>query len=246
MQAARACAEMDMPWGQNICAFLSIALLAAAGVIFSWTLTLAQRAPSAAEIAGYSGLHAAAHQGDIEKITKLIAAGASLNETDGHGRTPMHVAAFASHEDAVRRLATGGGDPNILEADRYDIITIAAVADDNDMLVAAIDVGGNPSNITSIYDGTALIAAAHLGHHQVVQTLIEAGAPLDHINNLGWTALIEAVILGDGKERHIKTVRALVKAGADRNIADRNGATPLDHARQRGYQEMVKILSGTE
>ena len=52
------------------------------------------------------------------------------------------------------------------------------------------------------------------------------GAPLDHMNNLGWTALIEAVVLGDGGPDHVETVRALVKAGADRTIADRDEGDP--------------------
>ena len=52
------------------------------------------------------------------------------------------------------------------------------------------------------------------------------GAPLDHMNNLGWTALIEAVVLGDGRPDHVETVRALVRAGADRTIADRDEGDP--------------------
>ncbi len=69
-----------------------------------------------------------------------------------------------------------------------------------------------------------------------------AGAPLDHVNNLGWTALIEAVILGDGGKRHVETVRALLAAGANRNLADTQGVTPLRHARARGYTAMVALL----
>ena len=88
-------------------------------------------------------------------------------------------------------------------------------------------------------------AAAHLGHHAVVKRLIAAGAPLDHINNLGWTALIEAVILGDGGPDHVETVRALVAAGAGRTIADRQGVTPLDHARARGFSGVVAVLEDT-
>ena len=75
-----------------------------------------------------------------------------------------------------------------------------------------------------------------------MKALIRAGAPLDHVNNLGWTALIEAVILGDGGPRHVETARALVEAGANANIADRQGVTPLQHARQRGYGAMIAIL----
>ena len=116
------------------------------------------------------------------------------------------------------------------------------MANDLATMKLAIDLGGDPTLVTSVYDGTALIAAAHLGHHEIVSALIAAGAPLDHVNNLGWTALIEAVILGNGKERHIKTVKALVEAGADKSIADRNGITPLQHAKNSGYSKIVELL----
>jgi ankyrin repeat protein len=221
-------------------------LLAAAAVVVAWLgtgeATLAQVPPSPAEVAGYTGLHAAAWAGDIPEIRRLAAAGADMDSTDGRGRTPLHVAAFASHEEAVAALVELGADPNRLENDKYDIITIAAVAGDAKMVRVAASVGGNSANVTSIYDGTALIAASHLGHVEVVSALIEAKAPLDHINNLGWTALLESVILGDGGPRHVATARALVAAGADVSIADRQGRTPLDHARQRGYTEMIALL----
>ncbi len=96
--------------------------------------------------------------------------------------------------------------------------------------------------IISPYDGTALIAAAHLGHAGIVKELIAAGAPLDHVNNLGWTALMEAVVLGDGGPRHAETVQALLEAGANPGIADRQGVTPLQHAHMRGYARIVTLL----
>ncbi|MDO8373042.1 MAG: ankyrin repeat domain-containing protein, partial [Polaromonas sp.] len=96
--------------------------------------------------------------------------------------------------------------------------------------------------VTSRYDGTALIAAAHLGHEGVVRQLIAAGAPLDHVNNLHWTAAIEAVVLGDGGQRHQHTLQALITAGANLQLADRHGQTPLQLAKSRGYAEMVSML----
>ena len=110
------------------------------------------------------------------------------------------------------------------------------------MLKIALEGGGNPKAITSRYDGTALIAAAHLGHAEVVRMLIAAKAPLDHVNNLKWTALIESIVLGDGGKNHTETLRALVEAGANVNIPDGSGSTPLRLARNRGYREMVVIL----
>ena len=202
----------------------------------------AQVAPSAAEIKAYTGLHAAAAKGDVPEIDKLAKAGAPIDARDSNGRTPLHVAIFLHHGNAARALLRHGANPNALDAQRYDIVTIAAVADDIDMLKLALAGGCQATNITSPYDGTALIAAAHLGHDEVVRTLIAAKAPLDHVNNLGWTAVIESIVLGDGGKRHVATLEALVKAGANLNLADRSGATPLTLAKSRGYTEMVKIL----
>ena len=202
----------------------------------------AQVAPTAAEVAAYTGLFAAAARGDATEIAKLAAAGANVKARDGRGRTPLHVAAFAGRHDAMRALVKAGADPNALEGDRYDIVTIAAVANDVPTLEAALKLGARATNVTSRYDGTALIAAAHLGHAEVVRVLIEAKAPLDHVNKLGWTALIESIVLGDGGERHTATLAELVAAGANVNIPDRNGMTPLHLAEGQGYRTMVEIL----
>jgi ankyrin repeat protein len=203
----------------------------------------AQIAPGAAEITAYRGLHAAAAKGDVASIERLVKAGAAIEARDPHQRTPLHVAVFMRKPDAARALLKLGADANALEAQKYDIVTIAAVVNDVPMLKLALAGGGRASNITSPYEGTALIAAAHLGHDEVVRTLIAAKAPLDHVNNLGWTALIESIVLGDGGKRHVACLAALVKAGANVNLADRSGSTPLKLARGRGYTEMVKILS---
>ena len=202
----------------------------------------AQVAPTEAELRAYGGLHAAAARGDVAEIEKRIAAGENKEAVDARQRTPLHVAVYQKKYDAARALIRLGADPNKLEIDRYDIITIAAVANDVPMLKIAIEGGGNPKAITSRYDGTALIAAAHLGHAEIVKMLIAAKAPLDHINNLKWTALIESIVLGNGGVNHTETLRALVEAGANVNIADGSGATPLTLAKSRGFREMVAIL----
>jgi hypothetical protein len=75
-----------------------------------------------------------------------------------------------------------------------------------------------------------------------VRQLIAAGAPLDHVNNLHWTAVIEAIVLGDGGVRHQQTLRALVEAGANLQLTDRTGTTPLRLAQSRAYAPMVQLL----
>ena len=202
----------------------------------------AQTAPSPEEIASYGGLHAAAAKGDVPLIERWIRAGANPNSRDGNRRTPLIVAVFGRHTAAVEALIKAGADVNAFDSARYDALTIAAVANDVAMLKVLLASGATARAITSPYDGTALIAAAHLGHVDVVKALIAAKAPLDHINNLGWTALIEAIVLGDGGKRHTEVVRALIAAGANLNIPDKNGARPLKLARDRGYKEIARLL----
>ena len=203
----------------------------------------AQVAPSPAEIAGYTGLHAAAQRGDVNTIQRLATASPeALAARDGHGRTPVHVAAFARQRKALEALATAGADLGLLENDRYDAVTIAAVADDEETLRVLLALGASAKLTTSRYDGTALIAAAHLGHDGVVRQLIAVGAPLDHVNNLHWTAVIESIVLGDGGPRHQAVLRALIDAKAKLQLADRSGRTPLTLARERGYTAMAQML----
>jgi len=211
-------------------------------LFFATQIAGAQVAPTASELTAYHGLHAAAAKGDASEIERLVKAGARIDARDSRARTPLHVATYMQYPDAARALMRLGADPNALESQQYDIVTIAAVANDVPMLKVVLDGGCKATNVTSPYQGTALIAAAHLGHDEVVRMLIAAKAPLDHVNNLGWTALIESIVLGNGGKRHTATLKALVDSGANVNLADRSGDTPLTLAKKRGFNEMAKIL----
>ena len=221
------------PWA---CAFM------AALAMISGTPVSAQVGPSPAEVARYTGVHAAAHRGDWPQLKKLLVAGADVNARDAFGRTAVHIATFAKRGDVLRGLAQAGAKLELLENDRYDAVTIAAVADDESSLRLLLELGASARLTTSRYDGTALIAAAHLGHDGVVKQLVAAGAPLDHVNNLHWTAVIESVVLGNGGPRHQEVLRALLGAGASTRLTDREGNTPLALARARNYAAMVLLL----
>ena len=206
----------------------------------------AQVPPSPTETAAYQGLHAAAQRGDTAGIERLLRAAKNprplLEARDGQGRTPLHVATFARQREAAKALMAAGADSAAFENGRYDAVTIAAVADDEETLRVLLAAGASAKLTTSRYDGTALIAAAHLGHDGVVRQLIAAGAPLDHVNNLHWTALIEAVVLGNGGPRHQATVKALLEAGANTRLTDRDGRTALQLAQAHGYGALVQLL----
>ena len=90
--------------------------------------------------------------------------------------------------------------------------------------------------------GTALIPAAHHGHPDTVTLLLKTEIDVDHVNRLGWTALLETIILSDGGPVHQNILAQLIAAGADVNLADGEGVSPLAHARSRGYSAMIAML----
>ena len=101
-----------------------------AGLIAFCGLAAAQVPPSPREIAAYTGLHAAAHQGNMGDLGRLLAVpGVIVDARDGYGRTPLHVATFARQREAIRALVAAGANTGTLERDRYD-----AVMDDLQMI----------------------------------------------------------------------------------------------------------------
>ena len=50
------------------------------------------------------------------------------------------------------------------------------------------------------------------------------------------------MILGDGGTAHQEIVALALEHGADVNLADKDGATALTHARQRGQAEIAAQL----
>ncbi|MGC4941613.1 ankyrin repeat domain-containing protein [Kribbella sp. DT2] len=91
------------------------------------------------------------------------------------------------------------------------------------------------------FGGVSVIPASERGHVEYVRRVVRTEIAVDHVNDLGWTALLEAVILGKGTAPWQEIVRVLA-AGADPSLADRDGVTPLQHARRRGYDEIAAIL----
>jgi ankyrin repeat protein len=182
----------------------------------------------------------AASKGDLAVVQRLIGEGASLEARDNRGRTALLAATHANHVAVARALIAAGADVNAKD-DVEDSPFLYAGAEGRveilNMTLARADLKS-----TNRYGGTALIPAAHHGHPEAVRALLATAIDKDHVNRLGWTALLEAVILGDGGPVHTEIVRLLVEAGANVNLADRDGVTPLRHARQRGFAAMVRIL----
>ncbi|GLQ12205.1 hypothetical protein GCM10007913_41380 [Devosia yakushimensis] len=183
----------------------------------------------------------AARQGDIATVAAQIAAGTDLEARDGDGATALLAATHANQIEAARLLIEAGADVNAKDAIADSPYLYAGARGHLEILKLTLAHGADLKSINR-YGGTALIPAAERGHVETVATLIAAGVAVDHVNRLGWTALLEAIILGNGGPSHVAIVKLLLDAGADPNLADGDGVSPLAHARSRGFDEMVQML----
>jgi uncharacterized protein len=185
---------------------------------------------------------AAAERGELLVVKKLLASGARINARDQRGRTALLAATHRNRVETARFLIQEGADVNAKDFIQDSPYLYAAAEGRIEILKMTLAAGADLKD-TNRYRGTGLIPAAHHGHVEAVKLLLATAIDKDHVNNLGWTALLEAVILGDGGATHTEIVRLLVEAGASVNIADRDGVTPLAHAKKSGYSGMVRILS---
>ncbi|SOY95858.1 conserved hypothetical protein; ankyrin repeat; putative exported protein [Cupriavidus taiwanensis] len=216
-------------------------LVARLFVSLSLFIAMLTSVPAAARATPEQQLRDAAARGDAAQVSALLAQGASIDARDAQGRTALLLATHHNRVQAARVLIDAGADVNAQDAIHDSPYLYAGARGHNEILRMTLAHGADLRS-TNRYGGTALIPAAERGHVETVRLLIAAGVAVDHVNRLKWTALLEAIILGNGGAAHTEIVRLLVNAGADVNLADGDGVTPLQHARQRGYTQIERLL----
>lgn len=110
-------------------------------------------------------------------------------------------------------------------------------------LVQEMLSAGMATDVRTESGATALMLAASGGHIDVVRALIASGADVNAVNDTnGMTPLISNLAALHNEKTYLAVVGELVAAGADSSIADHDGNTPLDWARQRDSQRLIALL----
>ncbi len=184
----------------------------------------------------------AVQAGNTGKALELVSGGAPLEARDAENRTALLLATHANLVEIASALIRARADVNAKDNLQDTPFLYAGAEGRNDILKLILATEKANLRDTYRYGGTALIPAVHHGHPETVRLLLATAIDVDHVNNLGWTALLEAVILGDGSPVYQDIVKLLLAGGANVKIPDNDGVTPLDHAKSRGFNEIVRLI----
>ncbi|WP_353127258.1 ankyrin repeat domain-containing protein [Parapedobacter pyrenivorans] len=180
---------------------------------------------------------------DVDGLRRALENGADVNTQDKNKRNLLLLATINKQETIAKLLVEKGADVN-MQADNQDSPFLYAGASGQTELVRLYLANGARFDLFNRYNGTALIPACERGHVETVRLLVNTkDYPIDHVNRLGWTALMEAILLGNGTKKYQEIAQILKDGGANLQIPDHDGRTPLQHAQSLGFTEIAQILS---
>lgn len=159
---------------------------------------------------GDAPLIVAAQGIDIDIVKMLLDAGANINEQNSLGFTPLMI---ATSNNIIKLLLDRGADVNITDKIHRTALTQALNNENRDKVKLILQKGVAPTTIRILLTGL---------NNKQVDLLIASGVDVNAQDKKNNTALLIAAFTGK-KER----VEQLLKNGADPNIVNHSGRTPL-------------------
>lgn len=180
---------------------------------------------------------------DVQGVQQALENGVDVNTQDSDKRSLLLLATMNKQAEIAKLLVENGADVN-RQANNQDSPFLYAGASGQTELVQLFLANGARFDVFNRYHGSALIPACERGHVETVRLLVNTkDYPINHVNRLGWTALMETIVLGDGTQAYQEIVQILKDGGADLQIPDKDGVMALQHAKNKGHSEIVKMLS---
>ena len=155
--------------------------------------------------------------------------------------TPLMVSANRSFVEICAFLIEQGADVNKKSESGMTALMLAMnpnTETDSFKIASLILDAGAEVNTESGGGNTALMEAGHKGLTSVVELLLEKGALTNIQNKYGETALIVSCMQGGEPD----VVKALLAAGADKDLTDVDSLTALDTAVKNGCDSIVALL----
>ncbi|CAK9297911.1 unnamed protein product [Gordionus sp. m RMFG-2023] len=192
-------------------------------------------------VSDYTPLSLAASGGHCNIIKLLLNHGAEINSRTGSklGISPLMLAAMNGHLSAVKLLLDMGSDINAqIETNKNTALTLACFQGKHEVVSLFLEYKANIEHRAKT-GLTPLMEAASGGFVEVGRVLIEKGADVNAapVPSSRDTALTIAADKG-----HIKFVELLVQNGAQIEVKNKKGNSPLWLAANGGHLDVVQYL----
>ncbi len=183
----------------------------------------------------------AAESGKVEQVRHLLDRGANPNARTGDDcAIPLHIAAAQSSPEICRTLLQAGAQVDAKDSENVTPLDYAILsAPCSTKLPEIVDLFlENGANVTERAKDrtTPLHFAVANGCILVVEPLLARGARIDVISKKG-APLHLAAFWGDSNK-----IRFLCERGANPNVSNQDGATPLPVASENGEWGSVRTL----
>jgi serine/threonine-protein phosphatase 6 regulatory ankyrin repeat subunit B len=213
---------------------------------------------NSAEPDGTTALHWAVHQDDVELADRLIKAGARVNAANDYGSTPMSEAAMIGNAAMIDRLLKAGANVESPNADGQTALMIVARTGKIEAAKVLLAHGANVNAKEQWQDQTALIWACAQNQPEMAQLLVASGADVNAASRANpWQRQVTAepraiyrpgggfsALLYAAREGCLGCAKALAEGGADLNLTDRDGTTPLLMSLLNSHFDLAAYLIG--
>ncbi|XP_059922497.1 CARD- and ANK-domain containing inflammasome adapter protein [Gadus macrocephalus] len=213
---------------------------------------------------GRTPLHRAANRDHGEVVRALMKAGACLYTLDAQRKNPVHLTATNEDLDCARALLMEERGRGVEDQTEPTFLHRAAQEEDQSLAQKLLQAGA-AVDVRTRQDKTALFYAVSGNNERTAGVLLEAGAAVDQV------VLNEAVNLNNGsmlrlllahsrgalspeamgstlfsavKQNCHAVVDILIDGGADVNMCDQQGYTPLLLAAELGHTDTFRVLAG--
>ncbi len=195
------------------------------------------------KVRGDYPLNVAALFGPAEMVAVLLDAGAKPEQPGRDGLYPLHNAVTMGHKDIVALLIKRGAVVDAKDSrGRTPLYSFAATGGkDIEIARMLIAAGADPKNEDEENHETGLNFAIEYGNLELGKLLIAGHVDVNHRNVEGWYALHYAA-------HHLRYefVKVLIAAGADVNVADKLGRTPISLAPNDAAIKQLLIEAGAK
>jgi ankyrin repeat protein len=185
----------------------------------------------------WTPLMIAAWRDEIDIVQLLLCQGEEVNERSEDGHTALSRAAWKGHLDIVDVLLHAGAEINVGDANTSPHI-LAAKYGHKEVVLRLIQEYIDKYGEISLF-GRVLNTASSQEYGEIVEIMVDAGIALKIEEN---KQISPSLLLAASLNGKIKLVKILLRHGADINVSDEAGRTPLMLSAKMGHKEVVGHL----